>query len=72
MSKVEKAPTTTALTAAPLNPADYLPTTVEHMDDVLRHALAVDDPESLFHEADEPFLLSVPDSGDKPADLLAH
>lgn len=33
MSKVEKAPTTTAMTAAPLNPADYLPTTPEHMDD---------------------------------------
>ncbi|ADK84825.1 ATP-dependent protease La [Desulfarculus baarsii DSM 2075] len=46
--------------------------TVEHMDEVLRHALAVDDPDALFHGDDEPFLLTVPAADDKPSDLMAH
>ncbi|MCB2187819.1 MAG: endopeptidase La [Deltaproteobacteria bacterium] len=46
--------------------------TVEHMDEVLRHALAVEDPESLFHQAEEPFCLPCPESEEKSSEFVAH
>ena len=45
---------------------------VEHMDEVLRHALAVDNPDDLFHGDDEPFFPDIPEGEDPPADLVAH
>ena len=46
--------------------------TVEHVDEVLKLALAIDDPEDLFKGDSQPFMLprSVPD-GD-PSEVLAH
>jgi len=45
---------------------------VEHMDQVLRLALAVQDPDSLFTEPAEPFCVPRTVPGDKASEVVAH
>jgi len=45
---------------------------VEHMDQVLTHALVCDDPEEIFQCKPEPYVLPPESEGDKSSDMVAH